>query len=112
MVRIYDQKRDLPLVKVTDELVRNVTEAWGRDGAEWLDGLPGLVAEIEREWSVRVGAPFDLSYAYVAPAVGPDGAEVVLKLRVPNDEYRMLAILKNAIDHNGTFNPDVMYEVA
>lgn len=73
---------------VTDDLVRNVTEAWGQAGAEWLDRLPGLVAEIEQQWSVRVGAPFDLSYAYVAPAVRADGAKVVLKLRVPNDEYR------------------------
>ena len=71
---------------VTDELIRNVTEAWGRDGAEWLERLPGLVAEIAQLWSIRVGEPFDLSYSYVAPAVRTDGAEVVLKLRVPNDE--------------------------
>jgi streptomycin 6-kinase len=73
---------------VTDELVKNVTEAWGQAGAEWLDRLPGLVADIEQEWSVQVSEPFDLSYAYVAPAVRADGPEVVLKLRVPNDEYR------------------------
>ena len=35
---------------VTDELIKNVTEAWGRAGAIWLDRLPSLVAEIaERE---------------------------------------------------------------
>ena len=73
---------------VTDELVRNVTEAWGQAGADWLGRLPGLVAEFEQAWSVQVREPFDLSYAYVAPAVRTDGAEVVLKLRVPNDECR------------------------
>ena len=73
---------------VTDELVKNVTEAWGQAGADWLDRLPSIVAEIEELWSVRAGEPFDLSYNYVAPAVREDGTEVVLKLGVPNDHYR------------------------
>ena len=62
---------------ITDELVRNVTEAWGQAGAEWLDRLPELVAGLEQRWSIRVREPFDLSYTYVAPAVGTDSAEVV-----------------------------------
>ena len=85
-MRIVNRKADLLVPMVTDELVRNVTEAWGRDGAEWLDRLPGLVAEIEQQWSIRSSEPFDLSYSYVAPAARADGAEVVLKLCVPNDE--------------------------
>ena len=73
---------------VTDELVKNVTEAWGQAGADWLERLPALVAEIEERWSVRASEPFDLSYNYVASAVRADGAEVVLKLGVPNDHHR------------------------
>ena len=72
---------------VPDEMVKNVTEAWGQSGADWLDRLPGLVAEIEQQWSVRASAPFDLSFHYVAPAVREDGTEVVLKLGVPNGDY-------------------------
>ena len=77
-----------PLVMVTDEFVGNVTEAWGSAGADWLDSLPAILAEIEDRWCVRASEPFDLSYNYVAPAVRQDGAEVVLKLGVPNDHYR------------------------
>jgi hypothetical protein len=73
-VRIVNRKADLLVAMVTDEMVRNVTEAWGRDGAEWLDRLPGLVAEIEQQWSIRSSEPFDLSYSYVAPAVRADMA--------------------------------------
>ncbi len=72
---------------VTDELVKNVTEAWGQAGSDWLDRLPSLVAEMEERWSLRVGEPFDLSFHYVAPAVRDDGTEVVVKLGVPNDDY-------------------------
>ena len=77
----------MPLVMVTDELVKHVRKAYGQAGADWLDRLPALVAEIEERWSVRASEPFESSYHYVAPAVREDGSEVVLKLGVPNDDY-------------------------
>jgi streptomycin 6-kinase len=54
-------------------------------GAEtWLAGLPALVAELEREWSITVGRPYaDATEAYVAEAILADGAPAVLKLLVP-----------------------------
>jgi streptomycin 6-kinase len=73
---------------VTDELVENVKEAWGQAGADWLDRLPAVLAEIEERWSLQVSGPFDLSFNYVAPAICEDGAEVVLKLGVPGDHFR------------------------
>ena len=73
---------------VTNELIKHVTKAWRQAGADWLDRLPALLLEIEEQWSVRAGEPFESSYHYVAPAVGRDGTEVVLKLGVPSVDYR------------------------
>jgi hypothetical protein len=39
-------------------------------GASWLANLPEIFAEIEQNWSLKVGKPFpDLSYHFVAPCV-------------------------------------------
>jgi streptomycin 6-kinase len=60
----------------------------GREGDAWLKELPALIESCERRWSLDVGAPFsDLSYNYVAPAVGAEGTEVVLKLGVLDREH-------------------------
>lgn len=44
-------------------------------GAEqWLRDLPGLVARLEREWSITVGRPYaDPTEAFVAEATLGDG---------------------------------------
>ncbi len=54
-------------------------------GAEaWVAGLPQLIAEIEREWSIEVGRPFSGgSEAYVAEATLVDGSRGALKLLMP-----------------------------
>jgi streptomycin 6-kinase len=56
-------------------------------GAEgWLAGLPGLIAGLEREWSVTVGRPYpDATEALVLRAKLADGTPGVLKLLVPRD---------------------------
>jgi streptomycin 6-kinase len=52
--------------------------------AAWLDALPGLVAELSREWSITVGAAYqDATEAYVARATLDGGTPAVLKLCVP-----------------------------
>jgi streptomycin 6-kinase len=51
---------------------------------EWLAGLPGLVAGLEREWSITVGRAFgDATEGYVAEAFLEDGTPAVLKLLIP-----------------------------
>lgn len=50
----------------------------------WLDELPGLVAELERNWGLVVGRPFaGATEAFVAEAALADGTDAVLKLIVP-----------------------------
>jgi streptomycin 6-kinase len=52
----------------------------------WLDALPGLLDDLEREWSISVGGAFgDATEAYVAEATLWDGTPAVLKLVVPRD---------------------------
>ena len=54
------------------------------DARWWLEDLPSLVSELERAWSITVGAPFPgATEALVAPAVTEEGSDVVVKLVVP-----------------------------
>jgi streptomycin 6-kinase len=66
---------------------QKIIDVHGQAGVEWLARLPELVAEVAARWSLTVLPPFpELSYNYVAPAVGPDGAALVLKAGVPHRE--------------------------
>jgi streptomycin 6-kinase len=52
----------------------------------WLDGLPNLIRDLERDWAITVGRPFDdATEAFVAEVVLDDGAPAVLKVLVPRD---------------------------
>jgi streptomycin 6-kinase len=66
-------------------VVRAKAAAVGAAG--WVEGLPALVADLEREWGVTVGAAFaDATEALVAAAVLADGTDVVLKIVIPRSE--------------------------
>jgi streptomycin 6-kinase len=66
------------------DVVANAAAACGAGG--WLRDLPGLIAELEAEWSVSVGRPFPhSSEAFVAEASLADGTPAVLKLLIPQD---------------------------
>ena len=72
---------------VPRDFARTIVELYGAEGVEWLERLPSLLADCERRWALTVLPPFEpLSYNYVAPAVRADGADVVLKVGVPNSE--------------------------
>jgi streptomycin 6-kinase len=54
--------------------------------SRWLDDLPRLVEDLERRWSIEVGATFgDATEAFVAAALFDDGTEAVLKVLIPLD---------------------------
>jgi streptomycin 6-kinase len=62
-------------------------EMYGDAGQVWLNELPARIADFERRWAIRVAMPFaNLSYNYVAPAVRPGGAQLILKLGMPHPE--------------------------
>ena len=55
----------------------------------WLNRLPDALRNLERRWSLTLGAPFDgeeVSCAWVAPVALVDGTSAVLKLGMPHME--------------------------
>ncbi len=57
--------------------------------AAWLNRLPSTLRELERQWSVSLGTPFDceeVSCAWVAPVVRGNGTTAILKLGMPHME--------------------------
>ena len=75
------------MIHITDRFARRIREADGVAGGAWLQRLPGLIADCERRWSLKVGAAFEpLSHNYVAPATRADGTKTVLKIGVPTNE--------------------------
>jgi streptomycin 6-kinase len=76
--------RATPSIEGIPAVVRNKALAGG--AAAWLDELPALVADLEREWSITVGRPYaGGTEAFVAEATLEDGADGVLKLLIPRD---------------------------
>ena len=53
-------------------------ETWSSE-ADWLDGLPGQVAELASAWGVALEDPIDTPHSLVVPA-----GEVVLKVNAPS----------------------------
>ncbi len=74
--------RDFAIVLRVSHLLENKARSAGAE--QWLSQLPDLVAGLEVDWSITVGAPFeDATEAFVAEAVLADGSLAVLKLLVP-----------------------------
>ncbi len=75
------------VVQVPDLVRRRVAHP-GAAGRDWLSGLPDLIADLERRWSITVGQPLAGGTAsYVARADTADGAAALLKLSVPDPEF-------------------------
>lgn len=72
-------------VPVVSDVVRRKALAAGAQ--DWLDQLPLLVADLEREWAITVGRPLrGGTEAFVAEATLADGTDAVLKLLIPRDD--------------------------
>ncbi len=65
--------------------MRRKARALGAEGRRWLDELGDVVAELETEWGLHVGAAIvGGSGGFVANAVTVDGADAVLKVAIPD----------------------------
>jgi len=73
---------------------------------DWIAGLPGIVAGLADRWSLSVGGPFQPGgqCSWTAPATGPNGAALVLKVgfRFPGGEERDEAAGLRIWGGNGT----------
>ncbi|MBV8858469.1 MAG: phosphotransferase [Acidobacteria bacterium] len=75
------------MASVAEDFSRRINALHGEAGRLWLEGLPALVEHCARRWELDVGPPFEpISYNYAAPAEGPRGERLVLKLGVPTRE--------------------------
>jgi predicted kinase len=73
----------VPAVTVPQRLALSL-QALGTAGEAWLAGLPDLLAGLEADWSVTLGAPLEGGQAgYVAEAVTHDGTPAVVKVSIP-----------------------------
>jgi len=67
---------------------------------QWLDDLPALVSDLEREWAFTVGPSYqDATEAFVAPVEFDGGGPAVLKLLVPrgrDDAANEITVLRLA----------------
>ena len=56
-----------------------------KEGVEWVERLPEIVAGCARRWNLQIEAPMTedyavMSYSYITPATRSDGTEVILKI--------------------------------
>jgi len=76
------------MIEIPAQYRKFMGEAFGEVGDAWVTALPALVERYAEQWSlVDIGAPFSLSYNYVAPVVCADGSEAVLKVSSPHGEH-------------------------
>jgi streptomycin 6-kinase len=68
------------------ELVRNVTRSYCEAGTKWLNELPCVIEDLEKEWSITIGRTFEnVSYNYVSEAEREDGSRAVFKIGPPQN---------------------------
>lgn len=82
-------------------LVRNVTENWAGTGRHWLDALPALITSLAADWKLTVGAPYALSFHWVAPVTCDDGSPAVLKIGVTDGHLDQEAEALRVFDGHG-----------
>lgn len=91
---------------------RFVSSAHGAAGRAWLAELPALVEAYAARRSLAVGDPYPLSYNFVVPVDGPEGA-AVLKIAPPGTDHlaREAAVLRAWDGHGAVrvhdFDPDL-----
>jgi streptomycin 6-kinase len=79
--------------------VRRKAASLGESGRAWLNGLPRIVGELEREWRIAVGQAFrGGTEAFAAAARLADGRDAVLKIAIPglDSDHREARVLRAA----------------
>lgn len=89
------------MVDVPDALARTVSRTWPAEAPSWLAGLDALVGELAADWELDVGAPYALSFHWVAPARRADGTAAVLKVGIPDGHMDSEAAALRAFDGHG-----------
>lgn len=75
---------DVKGIGIGDVLTRNVVGTWGAAGQRWLAELPTQLAGLARDWDLKLGVPFALTFHWVVAATRADGTDAVLKVGLPD----------------------------
>jgi streptomycin 6-kinase len=70
-------------MEIPSKFAHKIRERLGKAGDAWIRELPAFVEQLSQHWDVTIGAPFELSYNYVARARRRDGSEGVIKVGPP-----------------------------
>lgn len=75
-------------MNIPQQLIRNCQKTPERQ--DWLNRLPALLSQLEVEWSIRIGKPFDqhVTGSWVAPVTRANAEPAVLKVAMPHMEGR------------------------
>lgn len=68
-----------------NDLFRQHAFSYGEEGKKWFDSIPIIVKTFEKKWGLKVLAPYNLTYNYIAPVERFDGSHAVLKIGYPKD---------------------------
>jgi streptomycin 6-kinase len=61
----------------------------GAAGEAWLAELPDLLETAAERWQLRLGEPLPgMAYNYLGAATQTDGSPAVLKVGIPDEEWR------------------------
>ncbi len=87
-----------------ENLVRSVAADHAPERRRWLDKLPGTVAALAQHWGLQLGAPYEPGgqCSWVAPARGPGGEPLVLKVGWLHPEARQEAEALRFWEGNGS----------
>ncbi|WP_410870070.1 aminoglycoside phosphotransferase family protein [Nocardia sp. A7] len=95
------------------EVEETVRTVFGQAGARWIDGLPGVVADLATRWGLsELSTPFrGGTHAYVAAAQRADRSWAVLKVPMVDEENRAEASALHVYAGDGAvqlldFDPD------
>lgn len=85
------------MIDLPDSFISRITGTYPEKGDAWLQALPDLLQDIQREWDLTIlPPPLPLSYHYVVPCRTRDSQQAILKLGVPHQE---LTREINALQH-------------
>lgn len=71
-------------MNLSSEFKQTIIGVHGDSGEAWLRELPYHIARCEQTYGLKIGAPYKLTYHYVAQASMENGEEAVVKIGLPN----------------------------
>lgn len=74
-------------MELSHEFMEKIKVVHKEKGEEWLKHFKTLYQYCEKRWSMRILAPYQLSFNFAAPAILSNGKKVVIKLVVPSDDF-------------------------